>query len=79
MPVRIEDQTCYFKVDTNGQEQHRLAAQVTVSTDSAKSMSFVELDGERIYITETEADALTVAGAVDARKHLKATTGDSLI
>lgn len=48
-------------------------------TDSAKSMSAVELNGERIYITEAEADALTVAGATDGRKHLKATDGDSVI
>jgi hypothetical protein len=37
-------------------------------------MSFVDINGQRIYITEAEADALTVAGAKDGRKHLKATT-----
>ena len=40
-----------------------------VRTDSDKAMSFVELEGERVYITEAEADALTVAGAKDGRKH----------
>ena len=79
MPVRIENQTCYFKVDDNGQEQSLAATQVTVSTDSEKSMSFVALNGNRIYITEVEADALTVAGAKDGRKHLRATDGDSVI
>jgi hypothetical protein len=79
MPVRIENQTCYFKVDDNGQEQSLAATQVTVSTDSEKSMSFVALNGDRIYITEVEADALTVAGAKDGRKHLRATDGDSVI
>jgi hypothetical protein len=53
--------------------------EVTVITDSDKSMSAVEIDGQRIYITEAEADALTVAGAIDGRKHLKASTGDSVI
>ena len=79
MPVRIENQTCYFKVDDNGQEQSLPASQVTISTDSEKSMSFVALNGDRIYITEVEADALTVAGAKDGRKHLRATDGDSVI
>ena len=79
MPVRIENQTCYFKVDDNGQEQSLAATQVTISTDSEKSMSFVALNGDRIYITEVEADALTVAGAKDGRKHLRATDGDSVI
>ncbi|MFC6338724.1 DUF3203 family protein [Pseudomonas sp. CCM 7891] len=79
MPVRIENQTCYFKVDENGEERSLAASDVTVITDSEKSMSAVELDGQRIYITEVEADALTVAGAKDGRKHLKATDSDSVI
>ncbi|WP_421524054.1 DUF3203 family protein [Pseudomonas yamanorum] len=79
MPVRIENQTCYFKVDQNSAEERLAATDVTVITDSAKAMSAVELNGERIYITEAEADALTVAGATDGRKHLKATDGDSVI
>jgi hypothetical protein len=79
MPVRIENQICYFTVDDNGQEQSLAATQVTVSTDSEKSMSFVALNGDRIYITEVEADALTVAGAKDGRKHLRATDSDSVI
>ncbi|TSD77293.1 MULTISPECIES: DUF3203 family protein [unclassified Pseudomonas] len=79
MPVRIDNQTCFFKVTDDGQEHALPAADVTVSTDSAKSMSFVELKGDRVYITEAEADALTVAGATDGRKHLKATDSDSVI
>ncbi|SDU94222.1 DUF3203 family protein [Pseudomonas mucidolens] len=79
MPVRIEHQTCYFKIDDTGQETSRAASAVTVVTDSEKAMSAVDLDGQRVYITEAEADALTVAGARDGRKHLKATDGDSVI
>ena len=79
MPVRIENQICYFTVDDNGQEQSLPASQVTVSTDSEKSMSFVALNDDRIYITEVEADALTVAGAKDGRNHLKASDSDSVI
>ncbi|MFL1504882.1 DUF3203 family protein [Pseudomonas sp. O64] len=79
MPVRIDNQTCYFKVDENGQERSLPAPEIEVLTDSLKSMSFVVVEGERIYITEAQADALTVAGAVDGRKHLKATDSDSVI
>lgn len=42
-------------------------------------MSRVDINGQHIYITEAEADALTVAGAVDGRRHLKATNSDSVI
>jgi alkylation response protein AidB-like acyl-CoA dehydrogenase len=77
MTVRIENQTCFFTTETG--EEIRLCPDVTVITDSAKAMSAVELNGQRIYITEAEADALTVAGAVDGRKHLKATDSDSVI
>src|SRR5471032_13774 len=77
MTVRIENQTCFFTTE-NG-EEIRLCPDVTIITDSEKAMSAVELDGDRIYITEAEADALTVAGAVDGRKHLKETDSDSVI
>ncbi|EJM64833.1 Protein of unknown function (DUF3203) [Pseudomonas sp. GM50] len=77
MTVRIENQTCFF-ITRNG-EEIRLCPDVTIITDAEKSMSAVDLDGQRIYITEAEADALTVAGAVDGRRHLKATDSDSVI
>ncbi|MBN0979829.1 DUF3203 family protein [Pseudomonas hygromyciniae] len=79
MPVRTENQTSYFKIDDSGEERSLPVGDVMVITDSDKSMSAVEIDGQRIYITEAEADALTVAGAIDGRKHLKATDGDSVI
>ncbi|MGE8064745.1 DUF3203 family protein [Pseudomonas sp. NPDC089569] len=78
MTVRIENQTCFFTTE-NG-EEIRLCTDVTIITDGAKAMSAVDLgNGRRIYITEAQADALTVAGAVDGRRHLKATSGDSVI
>ncbi|MCO8314417.1 DUF3203 family protein [Pseudomonas mandelii] len=77
MTVRIENQTCFF-ITKNG-EEIRLCADVTINTDPEKSMSMVDLDGQRIYITEAEADALTVAGAVDGRRHLKSTDRGSVI
>lgn len=77
MTVRIENQTCFFTTE-NG-EEIRLCPDVTIITDPDKAMSAVELDGQLVYITEAEADALTVAGAVDDRRHLKATNSDSVI
>jgi hypothetical protein len=77
MTVRIENETCFF-ITENG-EEIRLCPDVTIFTDAEKAMSAVELDGQRIYITEAEADALTVAGAVDGRRHLKETDSGSVI
>ncbi|MEZ1318322.1 DUF3203 family protein [Pseudomonas fluorescens] len=77
MTVRIENQTCFFTTE-NG-EEIRLCPDVEIITDGEKSMSAVDINGQRIYITEAEADALTVAGAVDGRRHLKATDSDSVI
>ncbi|AZE83772.1 hypothetical protein C4J98_2359 [Pseudomonas orientalis] len=79
MPIRIDNQLCYFTLDGNGQEQSVPATRVTVVTDTGKSMSYVELAAERIYITEAEADALTVAGAHDGRQHVKADEPGSVI
>ncbi len=77
MTVRIENQACFF-ITENG-EEIRLAPDVTIITDADKAMSAVDLDGQRFYITEAEADALTVAGATDGRRHLKVTCSDSVI
>ena len=77
MTVRIESQTCFF-ITANG-EEIRLCPDVTIVTDPEKSMSMVELNDKPFYITEAEADALTVAGAVDGRRHLKATDSGSVI
>ena len=79
MPVRIENQTCYFTVNDDGQEQRLPANAVTVNTDIAKAMSYVDVNGDKVYITEQQADALTVAGATDGRRHKKATEPGSAI
>ncbi|PWB31837.1 DUF3203 domain-containing protein [Pseudomonas sp. SDI] len=55
------------------------AKNLRVVTDEALRMSIAELDGQRLPITEAEADALTVAGAVDGRRHLKASEPGSII
>ncbi|WP_433899772.1 DUF3203 family protein [Pseudomonas sp. PSE1(2024)] len=82
MPLRIDEsnpdsKVCFFTVE-NG-EEIRICDTLEVRTDSEKAMSFVEVEGRRIYVTEAEADALTGAGARDGRKHLKADDSDSVI
>ncbi|MBT2339365.1 MULTISPECIES: DUF3203 family protein [Pseudomonas] len=78
MTVRIDDrQTCHFDIP-NGLKEYP-ASELTIITDSEKAMSAVDLDDGRIYITEAEADALTVAGAADGRQNLKATDSGSVI
>ncbi|TNF84456.1 DUF3203 family protein [Pseudomonas sp. ICMP22404] len=77
MTVDINHQTCSF--DTPNGPKHYSASELTIITDADKAMSVVEVDGQRIYITEAEAEALTVAGATDDRKHLKATDSGSAI
>ncbi|AOE64995.1 DUF3203 family protein [Pseudomonas corrugata] len=77
MTVTIDRQTCSF--DTPNGPRHYCASELMIITDADKAMSAVELDGERVYITEAEADALTVAGATDERKHLKASDSGSAI
>lgn len=68
---------CTF--DTEKVKEQRPASELTVITDAEKAMSAVDLNGGRVYITEAEAEALTVAGAADGRKNLKATDSDSVI
>ncbi|RON52578.1 DUF3203 family protein [Pseudomonas frederiksbergensis] len=79
MTVRTdpETQVCFFTLESG--EEIRLGPDVKIITDSEKAMSAVEINGRRLYITEAEADALTVAGAVDGRRHLKASDSGSVI
>ena len=78
MSVSIDsNQIC--SSDTDEFQEQRPASELTVITVPDKAMSAVELNGGRVYITEAEADALTVAGAADGRKNLKATDSDSVI
>ncbi|MCI0994897.1 DUF3203 family protein [Pseudomonas corrugata] len=77
MTLHIDGQTCHFEAP-NGPKQCA-ASELKIITDADKAMSAVDFDGERVYITEAEADALTVAGATDDRKHLKATDSGSAI
>ncbi|WP_210643815.1 MULTISPECIES: DUF3203 family protein [unclassified Pseudomonas] len=78
MTLRIDaNQICHF--ETADGSQQCPARQLTVITDSDKAMSAVDVNGERIYLTEAEVDALTVAGASDERQNLKATDSGSVI
>ena len=79
MPIRIDETTqrCTLIGDDLNVEGN--ASEVQVLTDEQLRMSVAELAGKRVPITESEADALTVAGAVDGRRHLKSSAPGSII
>ncbi|WAH54968.1 DUF3203 family protein [Pseudomonas silvicola] len=79
MPVEIDAQTQRCTLIGKDLRYEGPAAEIRISTDDQLRMSIAELNGHRVPITEAEADALTVAGALDGRKHLKAATPGSVI
>ncbi len=77
MPIEINGSTCtligdHLRIEGKGEE-------IEIVTDEHLRMSVAVLAGARVPITEPEADALTVTGARDSRKHLKASTPGSVI
>ncbi|MGF6592115.1 DUF3203 family protein [Pseudomonas sp. 2835] len=78
MPIEI-NQTNQCTLISDDMRVQGEATQVRIVTDEALRMSVAELEGKRVPITEQEADALTVAGAVDGRRHLKETEEGSII
>lgn len=79
MPVEINEQTQRCTLIGEGLNIEGAASEVQVLTDEGLRMSVAELAGKRVPITEAEADALTVAGAVDGRRHLKSSAPGSII
>ncbi len=79
MPVEINESNQHCILIHQDQRVEGVASTITIVTDEALRMSVAQLGGERMPITEQEADALTVAGAVDGRKHLKASVPGSVI
>ena len=79
MPVSIDEST--GRCTLSGQDLHLQAqgSDIEIVTDADLRMSVALVQGARVPITEAEADALTVAGAVDGRRHLKASTPGSVI
>ncbi|MBF8775058.1 DUF3203 family protein [Pseudomonas fulva] len=79
MPVEIDAQTQRCTLINDQQRLEGAACDVEIMTDEHMRMSVAVLAGLRTPITEIEADALTVAGAVDSRRHLKSTAPGSII
>lgn len=73
MSIRIDssNNTCW--VDSPEGSEHAPIESVRVVTDETTRMSMIAINGKCLAITEDEANTLTVAGAVDGRKHLNAT------
>lgn len=79
MPIRIDETTQRCTLIGDDLDIEGAATEVQVLTDEDLRMSVAELAGKRVPITEAEADALTVAGAVDGRRHLKSSAAGSII
>lgn len=79
MPIEIDETNQRCTLISDDMHVQGEAKDVEVITDTELRMSVAVLKGERVPITEQEADALTVAGAVDGRRHLKASEPGSVI
>ncbi|WP_028694090.1 DUF3203 family protein [Pseudomonas cremoricolorata] len=79
MPVQIDATTHRCTLIGAERTLEAEGAQIEIITDEQLRMSVALLDDLRVPITEAEADALTVAGARDSRKHLKASVQGSVI
>ncbi|NLA01597.1 DUF3203 family protein [Rhodococcus hoagii] len=79
MPVEIDTRTHRCTLINDQRRLEGAACDVEIMTDEQMRMSVAVLAGMRTPITEIEADALTVAGAVDSRRHLKSTAPGSII
>ncbi|MBC3483143.1 DUF3203 family protein [Pseudomonas sp. SWRI59] len=79
MPVEIDEST--RRCTLIGEDVHLEGdgPAIEIITDEQLRMSVALLAGQRVPITEAEADALTVAGAVDSRRHLKTSVPGSVI
>ncbi|HDS1735440.1 MULTISPECIES: DUF3203 family protein [Pseudomonas] len=79
MPIEIDESSRYCTLIGDHVRIQGTGPEVEIFTDEQLRMSVAVLAGERVPITEAEADALTVIGAVDSRKHLKASEPGSVI
>lgn len=79
MPVLIDATTQRCTLIGAERTLEAEGAHIEIITDDHLHMSVALLEDLRVPITEAEADALTVAGARDSRKHLKASVPGSLI
>ncbi|MEN8642942.1 DUF3203 family protein [Pseudomonas sichuanensis] len=79
MPIEVDETTRHCTLIGDHIRLEGTGPEIEIVTDEQLRMSVAILAGERVPITETEADALTVAGAVDSRRHLKASVPGSVI
>ena len=79
MPVEIDEATRRCTLTGENLRIECAGPDIEIITDEQLRMSVALHDDKRVPITEAEADALTVAGAIDGRKHLKASAPGSVI
>ncbi len=79
MPVEIDETTRRCTLIGENLRLEGDGPAIEIVTDEQLRMSVALFAGQRVPITEAEADALTVEGAVDSRRHLKASAPGSVI
>lgn len=81
MPIEVDETTRRCTLIGEDLRIEGEGPDIEIITDEQLHMSVALLAGQRVPITEAEAeaDALTVAGAVDSRRHLKASVPGSVI
>ncbi|AYG44818.1 DUF3203 family protein [Pseudomonas sp. Leaf58] len=79
MPIEIDETTRRCTLIGENLRLEGDGPAIEIVTDEQLHMSVALLAGQRVPITEAEADALTVVGAVDSRRHLKASVPGSVI
>jgi hypothetical protein len=79
MPLEFDSSHQHCSAMVDGTTYRSAVIDVVITTNDATHMSEADIGGRKVPITEAEADALTVAGAKDGRKHLKADDSDSVV
>lgn len=79
MPIEVDPTTRRCTLIGDELRLDGAGPDIEIVTDEQLRMSVAILAGQRLPITEAEADALTVAGAVDSRRHLKSSAPGSVI
>ncbi|MDB6048517.1 MAG: Protein of uncharacterized function [Pseudomonas sp.] len=69
MPVEFDPTREHCSAVIDDVRYESAVIEVVVITNDTTHMSEAQIDGKDVPITEDEADALTVAGALDKRHH----------
>jgi hypothetical protein len=69
MPLEFDNTREHCSAVIDDVRYHSAVIEVVIITNDATHMSEAQVGGKSVPITEDEADALTVMGALDKRHH----------